>query len=179
MTTSSKISRTPNWPETIFAKRAVLRRIAIDDALEWKKFNNAIKKRMPEWPQVPSIIYAKNEILNYIEMWDEKERFIYTISDKKTGEIVGDFHIKFFERKRRRMEFGHALHPKVWGTGFTYEVLDGVQKVAKKLKIILWCKIEEENIRSWKSIEKYGAQYKWTRTYLIQGKKYRMRVYDL
>ena len=67
---------------------------------------------------------------------------------------MGDFHIKFFERKRRRMEFGHALHPKVWGTGFTYEVLDGVQKVAKKLKIILWCKIEEENISTWKSIGK-------------------------
>lgn len=179
MSTLSKTSRTPNWPETILAKRAILRRITLADALGWKRFNNAIKKKMPEWPEVPSTIYAKNEILHYNEEWNQHERFVYSVFDKKTDEIVGDFHVKFFDAKRRRMEFGHALHPKVWGTGFTYEVLDGVQKVAKKLNIKLWCKIEEENIRSWKSIEKYGAQYKWTRTYIIQGKKYRMRVYDL
>jgi RimJ/RimL family protein N-acetyltransferase len=158
--------------------RTVLRRITADDAAGWKSFNNAIAKRTP-WPCVPSIIYARNEILNYDEMWVRGERYAYIIIEKKTGAVIGDFHFKSINSRLRTAEFGHALHPRVWGTGITYETLDVARNAARRAGLKLWAKVEERNIRSWKSLEKYKARFKGTRAVLQDGKRTKMRFYEL
>ena len=163
-------------PTIITTKRTMLRRVAPADAAGWKSFNNAIAKRMP-WPIVPSIVYARNELLNYVEMWP-KERYVYIVLDKK-GKIIGDFHLKSIDTKHGRMEFGHALHPSVWGTGITYEILDAVRKAVGKTGFTLWCKVEVDNIRSWKSLEKYKATFIGQRSYKIDGVAKKMNVYEL
>ena len=164
------------FPKKIKTKRAVLQKIALDDAAGWKSFNNQIAKRMP-WPAVPSIVYARNEILHYEAMWERGTRYVYSI--KWHGKVIGDFHLKSIDKKRKRLEFGHALHPSVWGTGITYEVLDAIKSIMKKRRLAAWGKVEEENIRSWKSLEKYKAKFIGTRTLRIDGVKKRMRFYEL
>jgi RimJ/RimL family protein N-acetyltransferase len=166
----------PEFPEQITTKRTVLRRIRFGDAAAWKSFNNAIARKT-SWPKVPSIVYARNEMLNYEQDWDKGTRYVYAIIDRQTKELIGDFHIKSVRNKRA--EYGHALHPNVWGTGITYETLDAVCAAAKRLRIALWGKVEEENIRSWKSLEKYHAKFKGVRTFSIHGERKKMRVYEL
>ena len=165
----------PELPELIKTKRALLRRISVDDAAGWKSFNNAIAKRT-QWPIVPSIVYARNELLNYMEMWS-KERYVYIVLDKD-GKVIGDFHFKSIDRKRHRMEFGHALHPAVWGTGVTYELLDAMKKAAQNAGFTLWCKVDPANIRSWKSLEKYKAIFIGRRSFKDDMNK-PMKVYEL
>ena len=166
-------------PQQLKTRRTVLRRIRLSDAAGWKSFNNAIARRMPEWPAVPSVVYARNEMLHYDRMWDAGTRYVYAILERSTGKVIGDFHVKALDRKRGKAEFGHALHPRVWGTGITYETLEVVRKAAKRAGLRLWCKIEEDNVRSWKSIEKYGAKLKAKRVMRIGKQRKMMRVYDL
>jgi RimJ/RimL family protein N-acetyltransferase len=162
------------FPEQITTKRTTLRRIALEHAAGWKSFNNAIAKKMP-WPIVPSVVYARNEILHYDGQWGK--RFVYIVIEKSTGRIIGDFHLKSVGS--RRAEFGHALHPDVWGTGITHEVLDAMAQQARRVGLRLWGQVEEENIRSWRSLEKRKAKFKGTRTLTVDGKRKRMRIYEL
>jgi RimJ/RimL family protein N-acetyltransferase len=165
----------PLFPEVLQTKRTTLRRIELSHAMGWKAFNNAIAKRM-DWPIVPSVVYARNEILHYQAMWDRGEQYIYIVLDKK-GKVIGDLHIKSLIAKRA--EIGHALHPTVWGTGITYEVLTAVQNTAARKALMLWGKVEEENIRSWRSLEKHGATFIGARMFTIAKQRRRMRVYEL
>jgi RimJ/RimL family protein N-acetyltransferase len=167
-----------DFPGLMMTKRTILRKISVKDALGWKAFNNAIAK-ITTWPLVPSITYARNELLHYEQMWALGHRYTYIILERSSGKVIGDFHIKRPDWKRKRVEYGHALHPRVWGTGITYETLDAAKKAAQKLGLHLWAKVEEENIRSWKSLEKYGAAFMGTKTYSINSKKLRMRTYEL
>lgn len=163
------------FPEKIVTKNTMMRRITLQDAAGWKSFNNAIAK-VTKWPHVPSIVYARNELLHYHRMWDSGEHYVYIVLDK-AGNIIGDFHLKDIEKNR--VEFGHALHPRVWGTGITYELMDAMRKVAKQLSLTLWGRTEEENVRAWKSLEKYNAKYLGTKTFTINKEKKKMRVYEL
>jgi RimJ/RimL family protein N-acetyltransferase len=165
-----------DFPLRMTTKRTILRKISLEDAAGWKSFNNAIARRM-QWPAVPGIVYARNEILHYLAMWRSKTRYTYIIIERSSGKIIGDFHIKSL--LRGRAEFGHALHPSVWGTGITYETLDAVRKAAARRGIVLWAKVEEGNVRSWKSLEKYKATFKGTRNFLVGKERKRMRVYEL
>lgn len=166
------------FPKRMTTKRTILRKISLDDAAGWKNFNNAIAKKM-RWPPVPSIVYARNEIIHYLRMWDVGKRYVYIILDRKTGKIIGDFHLKSLDWKRKRLEFGHALHPSTWGTGMTYETLDAIRKAAERQGLTPWAQVEEENIRSWKSLEKYRATFKGTKLMQVGGVRKRMRIYEL
>lgn len=166
----------PKLPERLITRRTIIRRMSLPDAAGWKSFNNAIARKMP-WPKVPSIVYARNEILHYMRAWEKDTQYVYAVLDRKTGEVIGDFHIKGVSGKRA--EYGHALHPKAWGTGITYETLDAVRAAAAKRGLRLWGKVEEENVRSWKSLEKYGAKFKGRKTFSINGVRKSMRVYEL
>lgn len=171
------------FPEQMRTKRTLLRKVSIGDAAGWKSFNNRIAKRMGaeglSWPEVPSVVYARNEILHYLAMWANGERYVYSILQRETGELIGDFHLKSIDRARRRAEFGHALSPAVWGTGITYETLDAVRMAAARRHYTLWCKVEEANIRSWKSLERHKAKFKGVRTVTIDGVRKHVRVYEL
>src|SRR5437762_200575 len=133
------------FPTQMMTKRTILRRIALADAAGWKSFNNAIAKRMT-WPNVPSIVYARNEILHYDEMWQHREAFVYSVLEKSTGKVIGDFHLKSIDHRRCSAEIGHALHPRVWGTGITHETLDAARNAAKRIGYRLWAKVEQENV---------------------------------
>jgi RimJ/RimL family protein N-acetyltransferase len=163
--------------------RTVLRKVSIEDAAAWKSFNNLIVKRMAteglSWPPVPSIVYARNELLHYLQEWERGTRYVYMIVDKSTGAVVGDFHIKSIDRRRKRAEFGHALHPRLWGTGVTHETLDALKRAASRRGYLLWASVEEGNIRSWRSLENHGATFKGTRAMQTAGVRKRMRIYEL
>jgi RimJ/RimL family protein N-acetyltransferase len=163
------------FPEKAITKRTIIRRIQLSDANDWKSFNNAIAKRM-DWPKVPSVVYARNEILHYAKMWDAGKRYAYSILDRQTGQVIGDLHFKFID-KRKRVEFGYALSPKFWGTGIIYEVLRAAKSMADGLT--LWCKVETSNIRSWKSLEKFRATFKGERMFVIEKQRKLMRVYEV
>jgi len=167
------------FPTTVRTKRTILRQITLDDAKAWKSFNNKINKKMESWPIVPSIVYARNEILNYERVWKSAEGHVYVVIAQKTGKLIGDVHLKKADKKYKRVEFGHALTPEVWGTGITYELLDAIKTMTKRKKLIVWGKVEEENIRSWKSLEKYGATYTGKKKYKINNEYKQMRVYEL
>lgn len=166
-------------PSVLTTKRTVLRPITMDDALQWKTFNNAINRRMQSWPIVPSIVYARNEILHYLQMRDEGKRLVYSIVMRDTGRVIGDFHLKTVDAKQRRVEFGHALHPDAWGTGITYETLNAIRRAVKSEGYTPWAKVEETNIRSWSSLEKYGAKFLGLRTTSVGGRRVRVRCYEL
>ena len=162
-----------------------MRRIRLDDAAGWKGFNNAIAKRMlldtppQRWSGVPSIVYARNEIHHYDDDWQQGSRYVYSVVDRTTGKIIGDFHVEGIDAVRHRAEYGHALHPRVWGTGITYETLDAVKRAARAKGILLWGKVEPENVRSWKSLEKYGATFTGEQSFTINKRRKKMRVYEL
>lgn len=153
--------------------------MTLADAQGWKSFNNAIVRKMPEWQSVPSVVYARNELLHYVAMRERGTRYAYSVIERSSGKIIGDFHIKSIDVRRKRAEFGHALHPRVWGTGITYETLDAVRTVARKHGYVLWAKVEESNTRSWKSLERYNATFKGTRVMAVAGKPAHMRVYEI
>lgn len=165
-----------DFPARLVTKRTILRRIQLTDAAGWKSYNNAIAKKMP-WPHVPSIVYARNELLHYAAMWEKGTHYVYSVLDKKTGKVIGDFHLKGI--RGNRAEYGHALHPSVWGTGITYETLDAMKTMTKQRGITLWGKVEEENVRSWKSLEKYNARFMGRRTFTVGNERKQMRVYEL
>jgi RimJ/RimL family protein N-acetyltransferase len=167
------------FPHAMKTPRTILRPITIDDAGGWKRFNNRIVARMPRWPGAPSVVYARNEILHLIDMAKSGEEYTYSILDRASGDIIGDFHIKNIDREKRMAEFGHALDPTYWGTGVTYETIAVVHRAAKRRGYWLWCAIEEGNIRSWKSIEKYGARLRGKRALDANGQKKTVRIYDL
>lgn len=173
----------PEFPLQMSTKRTIMRRISIDDARGWKAFNNRIAQRMAQdglsWPPVPSVVYARNEILHYLQMWSAGERYVYSITDRGSGAVIGDFHLKSVDRERKRIEFGHALDPCTWGTGITYETLDAVKGMLKRRGYTPWCKVEEGNVRSWKSLEKYKAKFKGTKPTTVNGRRMVMRMYEL
>jgi methylated-DNA-[protein]-cysteine S-methyltransferase len=160
-------------------RRAILRPITLDDAAAWKSCNNAIRQRMPSWPRVPSVVYARNEILHYIGMRERGERYVYAILERGSGELIGDFHLKSVDRRRRRVEFGHSLHPRVWGGGITYETLDAIRRACSRIGYTPWAKVDEENVRSWRSLERYAARYCGAHQERVGGHSVRMRVYEL
>ena len=167
------------FPSAMRSRRVILRPITIDDAGAWKRFNNAITRRNPAWPIVPSMLYAKNELLHYDLMRERGTRTVYAVVERSSGTVIGDFHLKRFDHAKRRVEFGHALHPRVWGSGTTYEVLNAVRNASRRIGYTLWAKVESANIRSWKALEKFGATFCGERTTTLCGRRMKMRYYEL
>jgi|GEM_PF-437313 len=167
-----------DFPTSFRTARMIVRDITVDDAGGWKRFNNQIAVQMKSWSVVPSIVYARNEILHYIHERTLRKGYVYVILDTN-GKIIGDLHLKNIDRERRRVEIGHAFDPSCWGTGRSHELLAAVCAIARRKRFTVWGKVEEENIRSWKSLEDFGATPKGRRVFRLFNTRVALRVYEL
>jgi RimJ/RimL family protein N-acetyltransferase len=165
------------FPETIRTRRTTLRRISLADAAGWKRCNNRIAKRQ-EWPIVPSVVYARNEILHYTVQWETGTRYTYVVLDG-TDKVIGDLSIKNLNPRTKRAEYGHAFDPSVWGSGVAHEIMTAMKRTAARAGYRLWGRTDVRNIRSWRSLERYGARYDGTCYVKFDGKRLRMRYYTL
>ena len=134
---------------------------------------------MPSWPIVPSVVYARNELLHYADLRERGVEHVYVVIDRVSGRVIGDLHLRAIDTVRRRFEIGHALDPAWWGTGLSHELLDTIVSFARRNGYMVWGKVDDDNIRSWRSLENYGARLSGRKFFSVQGHRTRMRVYVL
>lgn len=86
----------------------------------------------------------------------KKEDFVFLITDKNSGAIMGAVGLHHIEKKSKKSELGYWLIKEKWGQGITTEAVDLVLNFGfKKLKLHrIYAYCFEENIGSKKVLEK-------------------------
>jgi RimJ/RimL family protein N-acetyltransferase len=89
-------------------------------------------------------------------------QFPFVIFEKNTNAVIGSTRFLEIQQPHRKLEIGWTwLHPDYWGTAINLEC---------KLLLLTFCfetlgtarvqfRTDENNIRSWKAIEKIGAKF--------------------
>ncbi|MCB9315499.1 MAG: GNAT family N-acetyltransferase [Lewinellaceae bacterium] len=94
--------------------------------------------------------------------WRKGTQFPFVIVEKSSNRLIGSTRLLELQQVHRKLEIGWTwLHPDYWGTAVNLEC---------KLLLLTFCfetlgatrvqlRTDENNIRSWKAIEKIGARF--------------------
>ncbi|MCB0535192.1 MAG: GNAT family N-acetyltransferase [Lewinellaceae bacterium] len=94
--------------------------------------------------------------------WQKGTQFPFVIVEKSSNRLIGSTRLLELQQVHRKLEIGWTwLHPDYWGTAINLEC---------KLLLLTFCfetlgatrvqlRTDENNLRSWKAIEKIGARF--------------------
>ncbi len=164
--------------------RLILRGFCLEDADDIFEYasDNDVNLFMP-W----DVHKSKDETLEFLQKSDHlfktSDCIDWGIELKSVKKIIGGISIREWNDQKRCADVGYVLSKKFWGKGYTTEALNEVIKFGfEKLnanRIEAHC--DEDNIASYKVMEKAGMKYEGTlrRKVLVKNKFVNMRFYSI
>lgn len=109
---------------------------------------------------------STEDTIQYLEACIEKasesprKHWETAIVMKETERLIGSCGIRIGTENPKAAGLGYIMHPDFWGQGFTSEAVRGMMEFAhKKLGINrFWATCAQENIASWRVMEKAGME---------------------
>lgn len=169
---------------TIETERLFLRKITMDDAPDIFEYAHV--------PEVSEFLlwYPHQTIqdsIEFIKFAEEKftndEWMIFGIELKEKRKLIGTIDIRGWKGVNNCTETGYVISNEYWNKGITTEALRSVIKFSfDELQLNrMETHCEEENIGSWKVMEKCGMKYEGTlREKVFVKERYRsMKMYSI
>jgi ribosomal-protein-alanine N-acetyltransferase len=112
-----------NFP-VLESDRLIFRAITVYDAKDILEIrsNSQVMTYMDSKPH-ESIKDSIAFIENGIETYQKGNGLFWAITDKKTGDFIGDFSFWRIDHKNKRGEIGYTLKPNYWGKGYMKETM--------------------------------------------------------
>jgi len=176
-------NRFPEFP-VIETERLILRKIGVEDAediFEYAKVPE-VSEFLPWYPH-KAIEDSKNFIIYAEEKFKTDDSLIFGIEIREEKKIIGCIEVRGWRSENNCADVGYVLSKDYWNKGILTEVLKSLIKFCfEELNLNrVEAHCEEENIGSWRVMEKCGMKQEGTlREKVYMKERYRsMKMYSI
>ncbi|MCC8361110.1 GNAT family N-acetyltransferase [Salinimicrobium sediminilitoris] len=108
-------------------QRLFLRKQELKDAasLQQLRSNDAVMKFMDSDKHLDTKT-SEAFIGRNLETYEKKSGFFWVITERESGNFMGDIILHKIDRTNARAEIGYTLHPDYWGHGYMKEAMRAV-----------------------------------------------------
>ena len=173
----------PEFPK-IETERLLLRKININDADDIFEYASV--------PEITTFLLwethrSKSDSLDFIKFADEqfnnKTSIIWGIVIKNGNKLIGTIDIRNWNMIHNCGEIGYVISKKYWNMGYVSEAMAAVIKYGFKELLLnrVEAHCEEENIGSWKVMEKCRMKFEGVlrEKVFIKGRFRSMKMYSI
>lgn len=165
-------------------KRLILRKITYDDVDDIFKYaSNPIVAKFVVWNSHTSQKDSENFVKISEEQFHNRLSIIWGIELKETKKLIGSIDLRGWQSEHNCGEMGYAISEKYWNKGLVTEAMKEVIRFGFECLGLsrMEAHCEEENIGSWRVMEKCGLKYEGTlrEKVLIKEKYCSMKVYSI
>ena len=169
---------------TLEGKRIVCRAFTLDDAQSlFELRSNPITMEFMDSTPHQHIDDSKQMIERCLKSFQEKKGIAWVITERESGEFVGDFSFWRLDPDHCRGEIGYALLPNFMGKGYMQETFDLILAFAfSQLKLhSIEANVNPQNKKSALLLERNGFRKEahFRENYLYNGKFLDSHIYCL
>lgn len=142
--------------------RLVLRRFQAEDAEEFYRNVTSDSKvnRFLTWPIHKDVAETKELLTNWVERYEDPERYCWAIVWKETGQVIGTIAAPTVKNRTETVEVTYCISSAWWGLGIVTEALKEV--ITYLFEVVQVNRIEAgydvNNPASGRVLEKAGMQ---------------------
>ena len=153
-----------NFNEIIFSKNLILKRYKLTDKNLINEFKRVVKNNhnyIFEFTEWDNKLLTDEDFQDYFEFaeraWNNKERAIYAILDRKTNEFVGDIKMFDINHNEKSAEIGVWFSKDAKGKGYATEAVNLLTSNFSKKGICYFkAKVNTQNISSHNLLKRTG-----------------------
>ncbi len=152
-----------------------------DDIFEYAS-NPEVTKYLPWKTHI-----SKNDTIDFLkmshEMFEKQDNIDFAIEFKSDKKVVGGISIRKWNDENKCADIGYVLSPRYWNKGIITEAIKRIIKFGfEELNVNrVEAHCDEDNIGSYKAMEKAGMKYEGTlrKKVFIKDKFVNMRFYSI
>lgn len=154
----------------IETERLLLRPFEMEDAEpmfnNWASDSEVTKYLM--WPTHENLDDTKKVLQNWISEYEKKDKYIWCVELKETGEAIGSFGVGNLNEKARIVEMAYCIGRSYWHQGITSEALKAIMKFFFEEVGVnrIEARHDPKNPHSGSVMKKCGMKYEGTK---VQG----------